>query len=350
MPVSAAGMPAVAVTDQSNLFAMVKFYRAALAKGVKPVVGVDLLVKETGERVQPSKITLLCQSQPAMATSTRLVSRAYLEGQQRGTPNNRPRLADTRKSRRLDRAVLRGRRRHRRALTNGREKDAERALDFWAALFPGRFYIELQRVGPTRRGTLHRRRCGTRVPTQPAGRGDQPGLLPEAGRFRISRSACLHPRRRAPCGSGSRAPLFPATVPALAAGDGRVVRGRARGARQLGADRPPLQPGVETRRGPPAARIPCPVALRPKISFAAKPRTGLEKRLAIVAEALVPNYRERLRIELDVICQMGFAGYFLIVADFIRWARENGVPVGPGRGSGAGSLVPTASASLTSTR
>jgi DNA polymerase-3 subunit alpha len=61
--VRAAGMPAVAVTDQSNLFAMVKFYRAALAKGVKPVIGVDLLVKEVGERAAPSKITLLCMSQ-----------------------------------------------------------------------------------------------------------------------------------------------------------------------------------------------------------------------------------------------------------------------------------------------
>src|SRR5690348_16128358 len=84
--VSAAGMAAVAVTDQSNLFAMVKFYRAALAKGVKPVVGVDLLVKEHGDRVQPSKITLLCQSQPGYKNATRLVSRAYLEGQLRGVP------------------------------------------------------------------------------------------------------------------------------------------------------------------------------------------------------------------------------------------------------------------------
>src|SRR5690349_13311491 len=82
--VRAAGMAAVAVTDQSNLFAMVKFYRAALAKGVKPIVGVDLLVKETGDRVQPSKVTLLCQSQTGYRNVTRLVSRAYLEGQQRG--------------------------------------------------------------------------------------------------------------------------------------------------------------------------------------------------------------------------------------------------------------------------
>ena len=84
--VRAAGMPAVAVTDQSNLFAMVKFYRAALAKGVKPVIGVDLFVKELGERATHSKVTLLCQSQAGYRNVTRLVSRAYLEGQQRGTP------------------------------------------------------------------------------------------------------------------------------------------------------------------------------------------------------------------------------------------------------------------------
>src|ERR1700749_1382292 len=77
--VTAAGMAAVAVTDQSNLFSMVKFSRAALAKGVKPVIGVDLLIKEQGEGVQPSRITLLCQSQPGYRNLTRLVSRAYLE-------------------------------------------------------------------------------------------------------------------------------------------------------------------------------------------------------------------------------------------------------------------------------
>src|ERR1700755_3003150 len=81
-----AGMHAVAVTDQNNLFSMVKFYKAALAKGVKPSIGVDLLVREPGERVQPSRLTLLCQSQVGYANITRLVTRAYLEGQIKGIP------------------------------------------------------------------------------------------------------------------------------------------------------------------------------------------------------------------------------------------------------------------------
>jgi len=77
-------MPAVALTDQNNLFAMVKLYRAALERGIKPIVGVDLLVRESGERSQPSRLTLLCQSEIGYRNVTRLLSRAYLEGQQRG--------------------------------------------------------------------------------------------------------------------------------------------------------------------------------------------------------------------------------------------------------------------------
>src|SRR5918995_458227 len=80
------GMPAVAVSDQNNLFALVKFYRAALERGLQPIVGVDLLVREAGERAPPSRITLLCQTQAGYRNITRLVSRAYIEGQQRGPP------------------------------------------------------------------------------------------------------------------------------------------------------------------------------------------------------------------------------------------------------------------------
>src|SRR2546423_15065759 len=84
--VAAAGMPAVAVTDQGNLFAMVKFYREALKAGVKPLIGVDLQVAEEGERQPPTRLTLLCQSPAGYRNLARLVSRAYLEGQEQGTP------------------------------------------------------------------------------------------------------------------------------------------------------------------------------------------------------------------------------------------------------------------------
>src|SRR5215510_4214437 len=81
---AAAGMPAVALTDQSNLFAMVKFYRAAQAAGVKPIIGVDMLVREPGERTEPTRLVLLCQNTLGYRNLTQLVTRSYLEGQQRG--------------------------------------------------------------------------------------------------------------------------------------------------------------------------------------------------------------------------------------------------------------------------
>src|SRR5579864_2899283 len=137
--VAASGMPAVAVTDQNNLFAMVKFYREALKSGVKPIVGVDLLVREEGERQPPTRLTLLCQSQAGYRNLARLLTRAYLEGPERG----RPRIGrDWLSQEALEGLIalsgaLEGD--IGRALIGGREADAERALETWQALLPGRF-------------------------------------------------------------------------------------------------------------------------------------------------------------------------------------------------------------------
>src|SRR5262245_53718558 len=142
------GMPAVAVTDQNNLFAMVKFYKAALGAGVKPLIGVDLFVRETGDRVQPTRLTLLCQSSEGYGNVTRLVSRAYLEGQQRSAP-----LIDRRwltQENLSGTIALSGGMEGDigRALGNGREADADQALDRWLELFGAeRFYLEIQRIG-----------------------------------------------------------------------------------------------------------------------------------------------------------------------------------------------------------
>ena len=336
--VSAAGMPAVAVTDQSNLFAMVKFYRAALAKGVKPVVGVDLLVKESGERVQPSKITLLCQSPAGYRNVTRLVSRAYLEGQQRGIPTiDRDWLT----LENLDGLIALscaaegdiGR-----SLTNGREKDAERALDFWAALFPGRFYIELQRLG--RPGEEHyiaaavalaSRRNLPVVATNPVCFLKQDDFESHEARVCIHDGALLADPGRVRRYSQQQYLRTPQEMAVLFADVPEALANSAQIARRCS-----LVLKLGEARLPP---YPVPGGITTEDFIRIEAANGLEKRLAIVAEAQVPHYRERLRQELDVICQMGFAGYFLIVADFINWAKQNGVPVGPGRGSGAGSLV-----------
>src|SRR5689334_6487719 len=144
---AAAGMPAVALTDECNLFAMVKFYRAALAAGIKPVIGVDLWLRETGEREAPSRLTLLCQSEAGYLNLSRLVSRAYLEGERQATPLiERAWLVPEA----LDGLIALsggwegdvGR-----ALLTGRPALARRQLQHWQQLFGDRYYIELQRVG-----------------------------------------------------------------------------------------------------------------------------------------------------------------------------------------------------------
>ena len=336
--VADAGMPAVAVSDQSNLFAMVKFYRAALARGVKPIVGVDLLVHEVGERQAASKITLLCQSQIGYGNVTRLVSRAYQEGQKRGiatidrswlTPANLDGLIALSCAHEGDVG---------RALLNGRERDAERLLDQWLALFPDRFYLELQRVGrPEEEGyiaaavALAERRGVPLVATNDVRFLKADDFDSHEARVCIHDGALLadsgRPRRytrqqylRTPA---EMAELF-ADVPEALANTVEIAK-RCTLVLKLGEARLPPYP--------------VPGGITTEDFLRAEAARGLEPRLLAVNVVAHDGYRARLQTELNVICQMGFAGYFLIVADFIRWARENGVPVGPGRGSGAGSIV-----------
>ncbi len=336
--VAAAGMPAVAVADQSNLFAMVKFYKEALKAGVKPLVGVDLLVREEGERAAPSRLTFLCQSPEGYRNLARLVSRAYLDSRERGVP-------------RLERAWLTadsvaglialsgategdiGR-----ALLNGREPEAERALDAWLALFPGRFYLELQRLGrPQEEGyiaqavALAGRRGIPVVATNDVRflKADEfeshearvcihdGALLADPGRVRrYSRQQYLR--------SGQEMAALFADIPEALENSVEIAR-RCSLTLKLGQARLP--------------QYPVPAGLTTEQFLRTEAVAGLEGRFVKRAQPIPPGHAARLQSELDVICQMGFAGYFLIVADFIRWARGNGVPVGPGRGSGAGSLV-----------
>jgi DNA polymerase III subunit alpha len=339
--VAAAGMPAVALSDQCNLFAMVKFYRAALERGVQPIIGVDLLVRESDAKLGASRVTLLCQDPTGYRNLARLVSRAYLEGQR------------TAAAPLIDRAWLEsattgglialsgategdvGR-----ALLRQRETVALQALDYWLELFGDRFYIELQRLG--RPEEHHYLSAAVRLA---ACRGvpvvatnDVRFLAPthfEAHEARV----CIHdgtqladpsrPRRysaqqflRSP---EQMAVLF-ADLPEAIANSVEIAR-RCSLRLTLGQPRLPDYPVPDGRT--------------PNEFLCRETERGLEQRIASLGLSASDSerYRARLSAELEVICPMGFAGYFLIVADFIRWAREHDVPVGPGRGSGAGSLV-----------
>ncbi|MBM2853671.1 MAG: polymerase subunit alpha [Steroidobacteraceae bacterium] len=341
-----AGMPAVALTDHSNLFAMVKFYREAQRHGVKPVIGVDVWLREEGDRAEPIRLTLLAQNLAGYRNLTRLVSRSYLEGQDRGRPLvERAWLG---KSTTAGLIALSGAVEGDvgRALAAGRSEEARGLLAAWLALFGDRYYLEIQRTG--RAGEdAHINEVLALVALLPApivATNDVRFLTRDEFEAHEAR-VCIHdgtrlddpgrPRRYTPeqylKSPAEMAELF-ADLPEALANSVEIAR-RCSLALTLGRS---FLPAFEVPDGSTVTEY-----------LRALAEQGLGMRLAALAAepALVirpveeARYCQRLADELRVICEMGFEGYFLVVADFIRWARGQGIPVGPGRGSGAGSLV-----------
>jgi DNA polymerase-3 subunit alpha len=341
------GMPAVAVTDQGNLFALVKFYTAAQARGLKPLVGVDALVKEDGERAEPSRLVLLCQDDRGYRNLTRLVTRSYLEGQGRHGPTLQRSWLDAGTTAGL--IALSGGREGDigRALLAGREADAGSALEGWLALFGDRFYLELQRTGRAGEeeciaGSLS---LAAALGVPVVATNDVRFLAREdfeshEARVCIQDGALLADASRPRRYSEEQYLRPPAEMEKLFSDIPEAIENSVEIAKRL---------NLEMRLGQASLPVyPVPAGQTTEEYLREESRKGLESRRAAPATARPTDkgapigrdeYESRLATELDVICQMGFAGYFLIVADFIRWARENGVPVGPGRGSGAGSLV-----------
>ena len=338
------GMPAVAMTDQCNLFGMVKFYKAAVAAGIKPIIGVDAWLYNDDDPNLPSRLVLLCQDNTGYLNLTRLVSRSYTEGQHRGQPT-------------LSRDWLEGATEGLIALSGGREGDVGQALlngntdlaaqrlAFWQRLFPDRYYLELQRTG--REGEEDYLHAAVTL----AAECDIPVVATNDVQFIRAEDfdahearVCIHegrtlddPRRpkrfseqqylRSP---QEMAELFDDIPEALA--NSVEIAKRCNVELTLGKNYLP--------------DFPVPAGMTIDEFLREESRKGLDARLYKFFDPGAPDfdtirreYHERLEMELDVISSMGFPGYFLIVADFIRWAKENGVPVGPGRGSGAGSLV-----------
>jgi DNA polymerase III subunit alpha len=330
------GMPAVALTDHSNLFALIKFYKAAQSAGIKPVVGCDVNVEHDGS-VFP--MTLLVCAQQGYRNLIRLISRGWLEGQQLGRPVL-PRAWVLECAEGL--IALSGGRDGDigQALLNGREEQAEQLLGFWSTVFPGRYYLEVMRTGRAQEEDyLH-------LAVDLAARLDCPLVATNDVRFLhredyeahearvcIQEGRTLNDPRRQRVYSpfqylrpvDEMCELFEDLPEALA----NSVEIARRCTIVLELDKVYL----------PDYPVPEGMDISGFLKSAA--HDGLSQRLQRLAHPAVSEaeYRERLDFELQTINSMGFAGYFLIVMDFIRWARNNGVPVGPGRGSGAGSLV-----------
>jgi len=341
-------MPAVALTDRNNLFGLIKFYRKAMAAGIKPVIGLDLCILNEDEPGRPYTLLLLVQNNDGYRNLSELVTRSYIEGQVRGEPMARREwlTADSCEGLIALSGGLHGDIGH--ALHANHGKQARELLDAWRAVFPDRFYLELIRTGRSGEEDCVRASLALASATGTPVVATNDVRFLNAGDFDAHEArVCIHDGRvladserpklysvqqylRTP---GEMADLF-ADAPEALANTVEIAR-RCNLNLQLGKS---VLPEFPVPEGQTEAEF-----------LEAEAKLGLERALGQIFErrkipenerkAFSAPYFERLDIELGVIQSMGFPGYFLIVADFIRWARENAVPVGPGRGSGAGSLV-----------
>jgi DNA polymerase III subunit alpha len=340
--VAAAAMPACGITDLSNFFGLVKFYKAAEAAGIKPIGGVDLWVRAESDGPD-SLITLYAQTPRGYKNLLKLISRAYQQGQQQGVARvSREWIAEYSE----DVLALSGGRFGDigQALLGGRDAQAEALAAFWQRIFPERFYIELQRTDRpdderyVQAALVFAGRKGLPV----VATNDVRFLSPDEfdaheARVCIGEGRTLDDPRRERRYSPEQYLKTPEQMAALFSDVPEALENTLEIAKRCN-----LTLDLGTYFLP---AYPVPEGLTEADFFRALCRDGLDKRLQArfgdqwQTPAIRSTYDARLIFELDIIIQMGFSGYFLIVMDFIRWAKENAIPVGPGRGSGAGSLV-----------
>ena len=343
------GQVALAISDLGNLFGAVKFYRACRAKGVKPLIGADLWIEpESGSDRPASRLLVLVQNAQGYLNLSELLARAWTGNVNRAQAwvkwewlaelNEGLIVLSGAESGALGQALLAG------------EVDRARALaDRYRQTFGNRFYVEIQRAGlPQQEAHL---RAAVRlaaqqgiavVATHPVQFLKPDDFEAHEARVCVAEGETLAnpkrvkrftPEQHFKTQDQMRA-LF-ADVPAAVENTVRIAQ-RCNLSLVLGK---PQLPDFPTPLLPDGTRMPI------ADYFRQASLDGLEHRLQMlfpdpeVRQAERPRYQERLEFEIKTILKMGFPGYFLIVSDFIQWAKGHGCPVGPGRGSGAGSLV-----------
>ena len=336
-------MPAVALTDLSNVFGLVKFYTAARKAGVKPIVGCDVWITHESERDAPHRLLLLCQSREGYLKLAEWLTRAYRANQHRGRAELKREWFAEGTSGLIALSGFRdgdvGD-----CLSQGNHAGAAKAAGAWAKLFPDRYYLEVQRAGHADDDALIASIVAIAaelelpvVATHPVQFLSRDEFRAHEARVCIAEGYTLadprRPKRFTPeqyfTTQEEMAKRFTDLPGALA--NSVAIAQRCNLLIPLGKNYLPAFP------------VPAGVTIEQHLRNEAV--AGLEKRLAFLypdsaeRDAKRPEYVARLEFEAKTIIQMGYAGYFLIVADFINWAKRNGVPVGPGRGSGAGSLV-----------
>ena len=340
-------MPALGLTDLSNLFGAVKFYKAAIASNIKPIFGADVWIENSLNSEQPHKILLLCQNHQGFNNLSELLSKAYLENQVRGRPvikkswvlKSHHGLIALSGSLHGCIGTL---------LDQNKVTEAREELILWKESFGDRFYLEIQRYGDEffrkRENQYIERVCFLAAENKVPLVATHPIQFMRTDDFRAHESkTCiadgymLADRRRPKNFTQEQyfktaeqmSNLF-ADIPSAIKNSVAIAR-RCNFEFDLGKIFLPDFP------------IPDGTNIEDYLLIEAK--KGLDLRLDSLYKNpnervdQIPKYLERLNFEVKVINEMGYAGYFLIVADFINWSKANDIPVGPGRGSGAGSVV-----------
>jgi len=341
---AADAMPALALTDLANVFGLVKFYQAARSAGVKPIAGCDVWVTNAQDRDKPFRLLLLAQNRDGYLRLCELLSRACTSNQHRG----RAELTKTWFAELGTEGLIGLSGAHLgdigQALLAGNVSAAESLARSWWALFPRRFYIEVQRHGVpeaevhVQQAVRLAAKCGLPVvATHPVQFIAPDEFKAHEARVCISEGYILADQRRPRRFTSEQYFKSQAEMQALFADLPEALANSVEIAQRCN-----LTLALGKSRLP---NYPTPDGTSLEEYLRSQAAQGLATRLAglfpdeTARAAQQTRYQERLDFELGTIIQMGFPGYFLIVADFINWAKRNGVPVGPGRGSGAGSLV-----------
>jgi DNA polymerase-3 subunit alpha len=333
------GIPAVALTDECNMFALVKFYKACSAAGIKPIGGSDLWISSPDDP-RPWRLTLICQNREGYLNLSRLVSRAWRDGQQGGRALIDAVWLNVETTKGLIALIGRESEIGRIAVNQGTDNARSRVY-MLAALFPDRLYLELTRCG--REGEEAWNNAALALATEanlPIIASNDVRFLRQSDFEAHEARVCIHQGRvladpKRPHDYSEQQYLkSPAEMAELFADIPEALENTVELAKRCN-----LELTFGTYYLP---DFPVPEGHDLASYIREISREGLKERLVVAPLAAgytLADYEARLERELDVIIEMGFPGYFLIVADFINWGKQHGIPVGPGRGSGAGSLV-----------
>lgn len=339
------GGVALGISDLMNVFGGLRFYTHALAAGIKPILGCDIKVRNEKFPDKPFRMALYCMNHAGYHSLCVLLTRAYLEsegayrGQIReewfGEPGATEGLIALSGARRGRLASLK---------ENGTERQAKAILERWKSYFPDRLYIEIQRVGAENEEMflafqLHCAKEGNLpvVATHPIQFLDAADFEAHDVRCCIAQGYTINDKRRDRSYTRQQYLKSEEEMCELFKDLPAALENSVEIAKRCNLD------GVLSK--PQLPLFPTPDGMSLDDYMDKLSREGLEKRLKFlyddekVRNEKRPAYTERLDYELGIIKKMQFPGYFLIVQDFINWSKTHGVPVGPGRGSGAGSLV-----------